>query len=282
MQGSNQAYEHKTQVDETISIRFKKIILEQTESFEKTPAADLFRVQLLSLMLNRFDEYTANGADADSASAYVIREFSNIRERMIEEGFVDAQSRQKEAFLWPKLSDEDAMQYVKESSAAMRKRARGIALCSGCVAPLMLITGVDTLMMGYTGNVSNLLGLCAMFGMIAAGVYDIVTAKNPQRDEKIQKKRFSLSEQLKKKLTDMKERADEKARRRSGRGIALLVLSVLPIFLGAALDELWFKWTNDAFAMLGVGGMAMLVGVGVHELVSAGAEKKAVSTLLKE
>ena len=79
-----------------------------------------------------------------------------------------------------------------------------------------------------------------------------------------------------------KELAEEKARKKRGRGIALLVASVIPIFLGALMDELWFMWTNDAFAMIGVGIMFVMIGTGVYDLVTAGAQKQAVCELLKE
>ena len=80
----------------------------------------------------------------------------------------------------------------------------------------------------------------------------------------------------------MRDLAKEKARRRKGRGIALLVGCVVPILFGAVLDELWHTWTNDAFAILGVGGMFAMIGAGVYEVTAAGAEKKAVDKLLKD
>lgn len=282
MQGSSQAYEPKHRADESVSIEFKRFILEETKAIAQTPEADLYRVQLLSQMLERFDQYMANGADAGSACKYIKMEFSDIAERLRRDVVEAEKPMQERASAWPLLSEDEAALYIRQSCAAARKRALGISLCSACVMPLMLITGMNTLASGYVGDVGNLLGLCGMFGMIAMGVYAIVTVKNVENEKMIRKRRFELAAHLKKKLTDLIKAAEEKARIKRGKSIALLVASVVPIFLGAVVDELWVNWTNDAFAMMGTGVMFAMIGAGVHGLVSATAEKNAVAALLKE
>ena len=72
---------------------------------------------------------------------------------------------------------------------------------------------------------------------------------------------------------------DEKASRRRGKGIAMLVTCVLPIFVGAMLDEMW---AADFWALLGVAGMFGMIGAGVYELVMASGEKKSIRELLRE
>lgn len=281
MQGSKAAYaQDKTPLEEA-SLAFKRYILDETAAFEQSPEADLFRVNTLAQMLDRFDDYAANGADAESAIRYTRREFSDLAARMRREGFEEAEKAERSSGRWPLLTEDQAAQYLKEHSAMLHKRAIGIGLCSACCLPLMAMNAVSELFFNRE-EACALLGLCGMFGMIAMGVYAIVTAKKPEAEEKIRKKRFSLSARLRKKLTAMREMTKEKARRRKGRGIALLVACVLPIFLGAVLDELWYTWTNDAFAILGVGGMFAMIGAGVYELVVADGEKKAIDKLLKD
>lgn len=282
MQGNNQAYAQQRASSEEASLSFKRFILDETTAFEQTPEADLFRVNTLAQMLDRFDDYAENGADTQAAIGYTKREFANLAQRMREEGFMEADGRQNKASRWPMISEDEAAQYLKEANAQVHKRAIGVGLCSACMLPLMLLGGFESLVFGYAGNASGLLGVAGMFGMIALGVYAIVTAKKPESDKKIKKKRFSLSARLRRKLTAMQEMTKEKTRRRRGRGIALLVACVLPIFLGAALDELWPGWTNDAFAMMGVGGMFAMIGAGVYELIVADGEKKAIDKLLKD
>jgi len=282
MQGNNQAYAQQHASAEDAALSFKRFILNETAAFEQTPEADLFRVNTLAQMLDRFDDYAENGADTPSAVNYVKREFANLAQRMREEGFTEAEKADGNASRWPLLSEDEAAQYLKEANTQVHKRAIGIALCSACCLPLMLLCGFESLVFGYTGDVGSLLGVAGMFGMIAMGVYAIVTAKKPESEGKIKKKRFSLSARLRKKLTAMQEMTKEKSRRRRGRGIAMLVACVLPIFLGAALDEIWHSWTNDAFAMMGVGGMFAMIGAGVYELIVADGEKKALDKLLKD
>lgn len=279
MQGNNHAYAQPRASAEDAALAFKRFILDETAAFEQTPEADLFRVNTLAQMLDRFDDYAGNGADTPSAVSYVRREYANLADRMREAGFEEAEREGNRAARWPVISEEEAAQYLKEANAQAHKRAIGVGLCSACGLPLMLLNGVCELLGGYS-DAWPLLGLCGMFGMIAMGVYAIVTAKKPDSEKKINKKRFSLSARLRRKLTAMQEMTREKARRRRGKGIAMLVACVLPIFLGAALDELFYVY--DAFAIMGVGGMFAMIGAGVYELLVADGEKKAIDRLLKD
>lgn len=278
MQGSKAVYA-KTPLEEA-SLAFKRFILDETAGFETSPEADLFRVNTLAQMLDRFDDYTANGADTSSAIRYTVREFSDLPGRMRGEGFEEAERIGAKASRWPLLSQDEAAEYLKAANAQAHKRSIGIALCSACCLPLMVMSAISELFV-YS-DAWSLLGVCGMFGMIALGVYAIVTAKKPENENRIKRKQFSLSARLRKKLNAMRDLAKEKARRRKGRGIALLVGCVVPILFGAVLDELWHTWTNDAFAILGVGGMFAMIGAGVYEVTAAGAEKKAVDKLLKD
>jgi len=283
MQGNNQAYAHQRAPAEEAALAFKRFILDETTAFEQTPEADLFRVNVLAQMLDRFDDYAENGANTPSAVTYVKREFADLAQRMREEGFEETENGLHAPPRWPLLCEDDAARYLRESSDRVHKRAIGVGLCSACVLPLLLLTGLDTLIMGYAGDTSSLLGIGCMFGMNAMGVYAMVTAKRPEDDEKIRKKRFSLSARLRRKLTAMRDLAHEKARRRRGKGIALLVACVLPIFLGAAVDSLFrLNFRNDPFTLAGVGGMFAMIGAGVYELIVADGEKKAVDRLLKD
>ena len=78
----------------------------------------------------------------------------------------------------------------------------------------------------------------------------------------------------------LKELTDEKSRRKKGIGIALLATCCVPIFIGAALDNLWYFGSNP-FAILGVGAMFLMIGAGVYEVVVADGEKKPLKDLLK-
>lgn len=277
MQGSQQTAREQ-RMGEEAALVFKRMILEETEAFEQTPQADLFRVNLLAQMLDRFDDYASNGANTQAAIAYVKREYADLAKRMRDEGFESAQHVDARK---PLLTEAEAAAYIKECDEQIHRRAIGVGLCCACLLPLMLLCGASEMLWGYTPDPAALLGLCGMFGMIASGVYALVTTKKPEAEQKIKKKRFSLSARLRKKLMDMKTMTKEKARRRRGVGIALLASCVLPIFLGAALDAAFYL-SASPFAVMGVGGMFAMIGAGVYEVIVAEGEKKTIDQLLKE
>ena len=176
------------------------------------------------------------------------------------------------------LTEEEAADYVKQSNAYTHKIAMGSALCSACVAPMMLLVALMSIY--NRQDVGGMLGCVGMFGMIGMGIYCLVTAKKPKNRDQIRNGRFSLSAALRKKLMKLKELTDEKSRRKKGMGSTLLATCCVPIFIGAALDSMWYVY-NDPFAILGVGAMFLMIGAGVYEVVVASGEKKPLKDLLK-
>ena len=252
---------------EEIELSFKRYILEKTEAFAHEPMEDVYRVNLLGQMLDRYDELRQKGLSGDAALQRTMADYADIPARMRREA------------RWPQMTEEEAADYVKQSDAYARKIAMGTALCSACVAPMMLLVA---LMSAFDRpDVGGMLGCVNMFVMIGMGVYCLVTAKKPENRSRIRSGKFSLSASLRKKLMARKARADEKARHKKGLGSALLATCVLPIFAGAALDSLWGLYSNP-FAILGVGAMFLMIGAGVYELTAANGEKKPIKDLLKE
>lgn len=168
---------------------------------------------------------------------------------------------------------------MKQSNAYTHKIAMGSALCSACVAPMMLLVALMSIY--NRQDVGGMLGCVGMFGMIGMGIYCLVTAKKPKNRDQIRNGRFSLSAALRKKLMKLKELTDEKSRRKKGMGSTLLATCCVPIFIGAALDSMWYVY-NNSFAILGVGAMFLMIGAGVYEVVVASGEKKPLKDLLKE
>lgn len=264
---------------EEIELSFKRYILEKTEAFAHEPMEDVYRVNLLGQMLDRYDELRQKGLSGDAALQRTTADYADIPARMRCEGFEEAGAHRTEA-RWPQMTEEEAADYVKQSDAYARKIAMGTALCSACVAPMMLLVAL----MSAFGrpDVGGMLGCVNMFVMIGMGVYCLVTAKKPENRSRIRSGKFSLSASLRKKLMARKARADEKARHKKGLGSALLATCVLPIFAGAALDGLWRLYSGNPFAILGVGAMFLMISAGVYELTAANGEKKPIKDLLKE
>lgn len=271
---------------EEATLSFKRYILEQSGAYASEPTADLYRVNLLGRMLNRYDELLEEGISEGAAVLRAKAEFADIPEQMREQGFELAHEgeqgkRDKRSTLerWPRLSEDDAARYIKESSDRNHKTAMGTALCSACVFPLMITGGLSEMMGGE--DVLMMFGLVGMFAMIGVGCYLFSLAKKPKDRERIKKGRFSLSAGLRAKLRELREMTQEKARRRRAKGIALLVTCAVPIFVGAALAEL-FWGTDGAFAIFGVAGMFAMIGAGVYEVMMGESEKKVMKDLLRE
>ena len=239
---------------EEVSLTFKRFILEESSEFASEPMADLYRVSLLGQMLDRYDALLGQGLSEEGAIARVFGEFRDIPARMREEGFTPA----------------------GESSAVLHRRSLGTALCSACCFPMMIGAALSEM---WNTDVGSFMGLAGMFGMIGLGVYLLTATRKPRGRDRVKKGHFSLSARVRKKLRELRDAMDEKASRRRGKGIAMLVTCVLPIFVGAMLDEMW---AADFWAILGVAGMFGMIGAGVYELVMASGEKKSIRELLRE
>ena len=267
---------------EEVELSFKRYILEKTEDFEREPMADLYRVNLLGQMLDRYDALRDKGMNEEAALQRTQDDFADIPRRMRREGFEELNAPTSSG-RWEQLTEDEAAAYVKQSSDYQHRVAMGAALCGACVAPLMAFTGLMTLINDSLMGVGGTLGLVGMFGMIGMGIYCLTTAKCPKNRAKIRNGEFSLSPRLRKKLMMLKETADEKTRHKRGRGIALLATCVIPIFLGAALDSLGnTQFSNYPLAVIGVAAMFLMIGLGVYDVTAASGEKKPLSELLND
>ncbi len=265
---------------EDVSLVFKRHILERSSGFAAEPTVDLYRVQTLGVMLDRHDELLDSGLPHHSACQRVLDEFADLAARMRDMGFETA-DREEPLSCWPQLTEGEAERYIRERDAYQHRIALGAALCTACVSPIIIFSALEELLFGFAAGGSAPLSAVGMFGMIAIGVYLIVTAAKPKDDKKIKKGRFSLRSRLRRKLSEARERTDKRARSRMGKGIAMIVLCVAPVLLGAMIDEV-FLWrsVSEAGAMLGVAGMFALIAAGVYELIMADGEKKTMKRLL--
>lgn len=270
-----QTQQKRAASEETI-LAFKRHILEKSAGYASEPMADAFRVSLLAQMLDRYDALQAKGMGELSCRNRTMYEFDDIAAQMKDMGF-EQMTKEQEATLsrWPQMSEDETMRYIAERDVYMHRTALGILMCTACVAPLMIAAALSAIW--YTDALA-MLGLVGMFAMIGVGVYAMVTAVKPRNEKKIRKGRFSLPRRLRQRLEQMKENVEAKARKRKGMGVALIVTSLIPMFLGVALSEIWY---SDVFPMLGLSGMFLMMGAGVYELVMADGEKKTIGRLLK-
>ena len=265
---------------EDATMAFKRFILERSGGFESEPQADLYRVNLLAQMLDRYDELRGVGTSEELCLQRVYREFADIPERMAQAGFERVSRPDRaSAARWPQLTEAEVDEYIAQANTHAHRMGIGSALCAACCAPLMATAGLSELWWSHE-DALMFMGLIGMFVMIGLGVYAFVTAEKPKRRDQIKKGRFSLSGRLRGKLKQMQETVRSKARKRRATGIALLTTCVVPIFFGAMLEEIFGGYSM--FPIMGVGGMFVMIGMGVYELVVGEGEKKAVASLLKD
>lgn len=270
--------QQKSAVSEETMLAFKRHILNKSSGFASEPAVDLFRVNLLAQMLDRYDELRGKGMGDVSSQSRVLYEFDGIAAQMREQGFEEIGAPEEAAAdaRWPLMSEAEAMQYVQERDAYLHRQAMGTALCSACVMPLMIGAAFSEF---WFSDAFSMMGLVGMFVMIGTGVYAMATAVKPKKQTAVKKGKFSLGARTRARLERMREDVERKARKRFGKGVAMLVTCVIPLFIGAALSELWL---SDGWPVLGVAGMFVMIGAGVYELIMADGEKKTMKHLLSE
>lgn len=268
--------QQKSAVSEASVFAYKQHILSRSAGFASAPEEDLFRVNLLGRMLDRHDELAAKGMSELSCRSRVLHEYADVAGLMRGQGFAES-AEHEPASRWPALSEADAERYIRERDAYMHKTALGVFMCVACLMPMMMLCALEELLFGYNGDMLALVGLVGMFAMIGMGVYTIVTAEKPKDENRVKKGRFSLGRSLRARLEAMKDPAAAKARKRIGRGVATIVMSIIPVLIGAAIGEGAY---TDAGPLFGVAGMFAMIGKGVYEFVMSGAEKKTISLLL--
>lgn len=255
-------------------LRFKRHILEQSAGFASEPMADLYRMNLLGMMLGRYDELVEGGLSGPAAIRRTISEYADIPARMQDAGFAEVEADAAYDSAWPQMTEDEAAQYIEERGVCLRKRFTGVTMCVACLTPLMLLGAVAEM---FFADLFYMLGLMGMFGMIGMGVYSIVMAPKPKDEKRVCSRQFSLSSRVRKKLMQLADAAEEKARRRMGKGIALIVMSMMPVLGFAFLEDLF---QPDIWPLIGVAGMFAMIAAGVYQLCMSGGERKTMKNLL--
>lgn len=261
---------------ERVMPAFKRHILEMSAGFESEPEADLYRINLLGMMLERYDALREKSLSEPVCVKSVMQEFSDIPARMREAGFAENGVHEDTASSrWPMMTEAEVDAYIRESDAYLHRRSMGVGLCTASIAPLMIGAGLSEV---FLSDFFALLGLAGMIAVIGMGVYAIVTAAAPKEEKKIRKGEFSLSARVRRKLASFGDAVEEKARKRKGKGIASIVISMIPMFIGVAFADVF---SSDLWVSLGLAGMFVMIGAGVYQLVLGDGEKKCAARLMK-
>jgi len=138
----------KTQ--DAVELTFKRHILEKTSAFASAPQEDLYRVQMLGMMLDRYDELLQSGLTEQNACAHVLDAFDGLALQMQEMGFEELEPGEP-ASGWPPLGDRDVETYLCEQDAYRHRIALGAACFSASLSPV-IVTNALTELFGFGGD----------------------------------------------------------------------------------------------------------------------------------
>ena len=250
-------------------LSFKRHILEQSSGFVCEPAADMYRLNLLGMMLTRYDELKDCGLSDLMSLQRTILEYEDIGQRMQEAGF-----EPQEEFGEDQLTENEAIQYIEERQRFLNKRMQGVAICVASMMPLLVMGMIAEFLFS---DICYLIGLLASVALVGLGVYMIVSVRKPRDEERVRYGAFSLSVRVRRKMEQYAETVKEKAKKRRGIGVLLMVISILPVILSNVLAEMFLE---DAWLLAGVSGMLVMVAIGIYQICMGQGERKTMNNLL--
>lgn len=225
--------------------------------------------ELLINMEDRYNELLSQGKSKNEAVGAVIAQFGNIEELMdslkvkknASEGAVDDEDE------LPLAPDDEVEDFIQSSRKSASHIALGVGLC--IASPALLIHFATS----RGGTAMILLGLCALFVMVAAAVGLFITSSQrlkPFNAEKHFMKRLSFT--MRDRVNDLYGRFRPTHTMWMCVGIGLCVISPLPIIYSAIVHR-------SAF---GVVMLLLMVAVGVFCIIRVSEENTCYQKLLRK
>ena len=216
-------------------------------SFPKTEAIEDVKAEMLEMMEEKFQELRNEGKPEHEAIAIVISEFGNMDELRETLG----------------INDEGEVDYYNEEDIHHH-------IQYSIHATYMIAVGVSLIIMSFVFPILNSedkIGPAIMFVFWAMGVGLFVIAGNSKSDS-LNNRGSQLSDEVRRKLTDQRNKESQKEAVILAVGIMLCVVSVIPTIL--------FENSPWAHASL-----VAIIAVGVGLIILSGAKKRAYDELFK-
>lgn len=172
---------------------------------------------------------------------------------------------------------EEAASFLDVKKQTAPKIALAVFLC--IVSPIVLI-----LMDGLSGegliamseNAAGAIGMITLFILVAIAVaLFIICGAKTEKYEYLEKEPIELEYGVSGMVKERQNRMSEAHTRDTVLGICLCVLSVVPIFAGMFSE-------NEAYAVIGICGLLLMVACGVLVLVKSGIAWESTQKLLQE
>ena len=171
----------------------------------------------------------------------------------------------------PLLSLDDTYAYVAQTQTVANKIGLGVAACVASPVLMVLFDEVSE-------TLSNLFGLPAMFLLIAWGVWQFITAGSMnERYRFIEKRRFMLSREAQNWVIEAREQFRPALTRDIALGVALCILSPMPVII---LDA--FVYHSPLLTGMGPALLLLFVALAVYLFIHSGSVQGCYHRLLKE
>ncbi|MEA4890656.1 MAG: permease prefix domain 1-containing protein [Clostridiaceae bacterium] len=227
--------------------------------------------ELQNNMEEKYRAYKAEGLSENEAIGHVITEFGNIDGLIAGLGINQAGDQPKR----PLIDREQVGAFLTDNRKAGRLVALGVFLCIAAAAVLILINhlAADGLFGPISGDAAGALGLIPMLMIIAAAVglfiySGMLTGRHAWRE-----KEFDLPDDVRADLQRQLEQFMPNFTMAIIVGVALCILSPLPLFLSAILTK--FNSEYSVVILLG------LIAVAVYLFVRFGTIKDGYNRLLQ-
>lgn len=176
-----------------------------------------------------------------------------------------------------RVSLEMANDFIAKKNKTAFPIALGVLLCILCPVLLFLLAGISEYVENSLAeDFACGIGVIGMFILVAIAVALFLVAGNKTKDyEFLSKEPFETEYGVSGFIKEKKKSYDEVYFRSNLLGVILCVLSVIPLFIAAFLD-------NDLYCIFGLVAMFVLVAVGVFLMVYVGTKMGALQRLLQE
>lgn len=177
-----------------------------------------------------------------------------------------------------KISVEEANEYIELKKQSALPIAFGTMLCILSPICLILLAEMSELKKyNISENVATGIGLCVLMMMVAVAVIMFISSGfKLKKYEFLKSEPFETAYGVSGIVKDAKEKSSAKYSRNTIIGIALCILSVIPIFISMVLS------TEDFVMLCSVCALLVMVAVGVFMIIMSGMEMSAYNCLLEE
>ena len=175
------------------------------------------------------------------------------------------------------VTREEAMDFLNQRSLKAQKIAFATMLCIVSPAPLIVLVAMaEQGIAGFSDNTAALIGLIALFGMIAYAVYLFMISgakEEPYRFLKTES--YELEAGVAERIMERKSRYMVTYHQGISSGVVLCILSVVPLLASVLLER-------DVMVVGSVGLLLVIVAFGVRKIICVSMIRSGFSVLLQD